>query len=105
MVDIEKIRESLIAQLRVKHSDVEVFREQIDSYCRFTKFEDELWDDIEKRGRTIVVTAASSGKKCEKENPSIKNVVMMSKQRTDILKKLGLNIDSIMLESDVNSDI
>lgn len=98
MVDVEKIRESLTKQLKLKNSDIEVFREQIESYCRFAKLEDELWEDIAKRGRIIIVTAASSGKKVEKENPSIKQIVMVSRQRIDILRRLGFDIDSVMSE-------
>lgn len=104
MVDVEKIRSSLVSQLRLKNSDIEVFRDQIESYCRFAKLEDELWEDIAKRGRVLVVTAASSGKKVEKENPSIKQVVMISKQRIDILRRLGFDIDSVISE-DLNPDL
>lgn len=104
MVDVAKIRESLTSQLKLKNSDIEVFREQIESYCRFAKLEDELWADIEKRGRNIVVTAASSGKKVEKENPAVKQVIMVSKQRIDILRRLGFDIDSVISE-DLNPDL
>lgn len=104
MVDVGKIRASLTAQLKMKNSDIEVFREQIESYCRFAKLEDDLWEDINRRGRIIVTTAASSGKKVEKDNPAIKQVVMVSKQRIDILRRLGFDIDSVISE-DVNPDL
>lgn len=104
MVDVEKIRQSLTDQLKLRNSDIEVFREQIESYCRFAKLEDELWNDIATKGRMIVVTAATSGKKVEKENPSVKQVVMVSKQKIDILRKLRFDVDSVISQN-MNSDL
>lgn len=91
--DTEKIRESLIAQLVANGSDIEAFREQIDSYIWFTVQEHEMREDIRKRGRVYMATTAT-GKKVEKENPSVDKVLKFSKQRIEILRRLGFSIDS-----------
>ena len=103
MVDVEKIRKSLILQLQYKKADVEFLREQIDSYCRFAALEDKMWEDIEKNGKTIKLNS-SVGKVAERENPAVKMAVMCSKQKIDILKRLGLTIDSTISNEKIDGE-
>lgn len=106
MIDIDAIRDSLLMQLKTKRADVAVLREQVESYCRFARLEDEMWEDIAKNGKNITVTAASTGKKGTRENPAVKMAMMASKQKLDILKRLNLDIDTIIDGSeDEDSDI
>lgn len=103
MVDVEKLRKSLMFQLEYKKADVEFLREEVNSYCRFAVLEDKMWEDIEKNGKTIKLNS-SVGKVAERENPAVKMAIMCSKQRMEILKRLGLTIDNTISEEKIDNE-
>ena len=91
---VKTIRESLVQQLQLLGANVEVYRSMIDDYCWLWKQEHEMQADIKKKGR--VYTAVSSvGKEYEKENPSVKNALLYSKQMVAILAALGVKPGSV----------
>lgn len=104
MGNIEEIRESLMKQLQTKKADVAFMREQVESYCQFADLEAKMWTDIAKNGKTITVISSSTGKKAEKENPAIKMAVMASKQKLEILKRLGLSVDTVIDDTVTDED-
>lgn len=89
-----KLRQSLVDQLERKGANVDCFIDLINSYIFFTKKEREMQKDIEKRG-LCYKAVSSTGKTYVKDNPSIKNAVLYSKQRLAILNQLGLTISTV----------
>ena len=88
MASAKKIRSSLEQQLRARSADVELYRSLVDDYIWFWKQEREMQADIRKRGRVYDAVSAA-GKGYEKENPSVKNALLYSKQMVAILGALG----------------
>jgi phage terminase small subunit len=91
----KKIRSSLEQQLRARSADVELYRSLVDDYIWFWKQEREMQADIRKRGRVYDAVSAA-GKDYEKENPSVKNALLYSKQMVAILGALGLDTNSVV---------
>jgi len=89
MEAVDKIKESLIKQLKNKDADVEHFLSLVDDYIWYWKQEKEMQDDVSDNGRTYKASSAA-GKEYDKENPSIKNALMYNKQKLAILKQLEL---------------
>lgn len=96
MVSITRIRESLIAQLKAKGADVDLYRALIDDYCWMYKQEREMQTDVRKRGRTYKATSAS-GKEYDKNNPSVDFALKYNKQMMAILDALNLSTDTVIL--------
>ena len=95
MASTPKIRKSLLEQLIAKGADVELYRSLIDDYCWLWKQEREMQKDIKERGRTYTAKSAA-GKEYEKENPSVKNALLYSRQMVAIIGALGLDTKSIV---------
>lgn len=93
MASMKAVRESLLHQLKINGTDVGIYRSLVDDYCWFCKQEREMQADIRKRGRTYTAVSAS-GKDYDKENPSVKNALLYSKQMVAILSTLHMNIES-----------
>ena len=51
--------------------------------------------DIRRRGMTYTAVSAA-GKEYEKENTSVKNLVLYNRQMLAILKELGLKTDDVV---------
>lgn len=98
-----KIKESLIAQLQAKGADIDFYKSLIDDYVFYWEQERKMQANIRKRGLTYEAEAAT-GRKIEKENPSVKTAYMYNKQKLAILDKLGLSTKEI-LESDDNDEL
>lgn len=99
MASATKIKDSLIKQLKNKGANVEHFSGLIDDYIWLFKEVKEMKTDVKKRGRTFKTTSAS-GYEIEKENPSVKNIVVYNKQMLAILKELGLTTDNVGSDDD-----
>jgi phage terminase small subunit len=95
MASVKNIRESLMEQIKAKGADVELYRGMIEDYCWFFKQEREMQGDIRKRGQTYTAVSAA-GKEYEKENPSVKNALLYSKQMVSILGALGLDTKTVV---------
>lgn len=93
MASAKSIKESLIKQLEEKGGKVEHFLSLIDDYIWMFNQVKEMKKDIKRNGIRIKVKSAS-GYEIEKDNPSIKNIVMYNKQMLNILKQLGLKTDN-----------
>ena len=95
MASIKTIRDSLREQLQAKGADVELYRSLVEDYCWFWKQEREMQADIRKRGRVYSAVSAA-GKPYDKENPSVKNALLYSKQMVAILTALGLDTKTVV---------
>lgn len=103
MASAKQIKESLLEQLRAKGADVGLYRSLIDDYCWLWKQEREMQKDIKERGRTYSSLSAA-GKEYEKENPSVKNALLYSKQMVAILSALGLRTETVIPPDSKNRD-
>ena len=90
-------------QLKAKGANVELYRSLIDDYCWFFKQEHDMQRDINRRGRTYTAVSAA-GKEYEKENPSVKNALLYSRQMVSILDALGLNTKTVVGGAADNDD-
>jgi len=85
----KKIRESLVSQLQMMDADVDVYRSMVDDYCWMWQQVHEMKADIKRNGR-VIDTVSASGKPYSKENPSVKNALLYSRQMVSILVSLGI---------------
>lgn len=90
-----EIRESLYAQLQMKEADVPHFVDLIEEYMQFWKIEKKLQADIKKRGINYAETM-STGITKTVNNPSVKDLAAISKQKQAILEKLGITTDKVL---------
>lgn len=86
------IKASIIKQLSAKNAIVPHFLALIDDYMEFYQLSEKLKADIRKRGLTITQTTAT-GVEQQKENPSVRNLIQVSKQMISILAQMGLTTD------------
>lgn len=90
-VDIEK---SLKKQLDDKGATVNHFTDLINDYLSIWDVKNALVDDIKTRGVTFT-DVSSTGIPMMKNNPSVKELVMVNKQMMSILKELGISTTDI----------
>lgn len=90
-----QIRESLYAQLRAKEADVSHFADLVEEYMDFLRLEKKLAKDIERRGINYPERMSTGIEKIV-NNPSIKDLVSVSKQKQIILEKLGITTEKMV---------
>lgn len=95
MASAKEIRESLIQQLQAKGADVPLYCSKIDEYMWLHQQFKQMQSDIRERGRTYT-TISAAGKEYEKENPSVKNALLYSRQMVAILGALGLDTKTVV---------
>lgn len=95
MESAKNVKESLLEQIKTKGADVALYRAQIDDYMWFLQQERQMQADIRKNGRTYLATSAA-GKEYEKDNPSVKNALLYSRQMVAILGALGLSTETVV---------
>jgi hypothetical protein len=95
MASAAKVKKSLIKQIEIKGAKVEIYTSLVDDYMWLWKQERAMQKDIEEKGRTYKSTSAA-GKEYEKENPSVKNALLYSKQMVSILAALGLSTQTVI---------
>lgn len=87
-----QIKESLLLQLEAKQANLPHFLDLIEEYMQFWEIERKLQADIKKRGVNYTETM-STGLKKTVNNPSIKDLAAVSKQKQAILEKLGITTE------------
>jgi phage I-like protein len=95
MAKTKEIKESLIQQLIAKGADVTLYRALIDDYMWFNQQLHQMQTDIRRNGRTYTATSAA-GKDYEKDNPSVKNALLYSRQMVAILSALELDTKTVV---------
>lgn len=88
------VRESLVAQLEARGADVALYESLIRDYMFFWREMRAMQKDIKEKGR-IYTAISAQGKEYDKENPSVKNAILYSKQMIAILASLGLDTKTI----------
>ena len=92
--DQTKIENSLLEQLAMLGAMKEHYIDLIRDYMGLWKTKNELREDLDERG--AVYTAESAiGTEIKKNNPSVKDLVMVNKQMLSLLKELGLNTSNV----------
>lgn len=103
MANAKDVKESLTEQLRAKGADITLYRALIDDYMWFFQQEKQMQADVRKRGRMYTAISAS-GNPYDKDNPSVKNALLYSKQMVSILSALGLDTNSVVGGSGGDTD-
>ncbi len=94
MATQKEVRESLLAQLEAQGASNEHFVDLIKDYMSLWKIKNKLVRDINKRGVTYK-DVSSVGVEMQKNNPSVKELVMVNRQMLSILEKLGLSTENV----------
>lgn len=95
MANAREIKESLTKQLQAKGADVPLYQSKIEEYMWLYQQFRQMQTDIKKRGRTYK-TMSAAGKEYEKENPSVKDALLYSRQMVAILGALGLDTKTVV---------
>lgn len=90
----EKIKNSLLAQLKSLGASLEHYEDLINDYMGLWDIKEALTNDIQTRGVTYK-DYSSVGVEMQKNNPSTKELVMVNKQMLSLLKELGLSTDKV----------
>lgn len=90
----EKIKNSLLAQLKSLGASLEHYEDLINDYMDLWDIKEALTNDIQTRGVTYK-DYSSVGVEMHKNNPSTKELVMVNKQMLSLLKELGLSTDKV----------
>jgi len=88
----ELVRKSLLAQLAAMGADRECFISLVNDYMHLWDIKEDLIKDIEVRS-VMYEDVSAVGVTMMKNNPSTKELVMVSKQMLQILKDLRLTTD------------
>ena len=96
---VDKVRKSLIRQLKAKGASLDHFTALVNDYCFYFETVEQMKKDIVEKGVTYVSMSAS-GKEYEKDNPSVKLLPTYTRQMLQILKDLGLTTSNIQEEDD-----
>jgi phage terminase small subunit len=88
-----KVKGSLIEQLALKGATKDHYIDLISDYMKLWDVKKALQEDIKVRGVTFK-DYSSTGVMMQKNNPSVKELVMVNRQMLSILKELGLSTDN-----------
>lgn len=90
----EKLRKSLLKQLKDIGADLPHFVDMVERYMDLWDISEALKEDIQERG-TKYQDCSSTGVLMWKNNPSVKEQIMVSRQMMQILKDLNLTTDNL----------
>lgn len=89
----DKVLNSLLEQLAIKGASVDCFEDLIQDYMSLWDTKNALIADISIRG-VMFKDKSSVGIEMMKNNPSVKELVMVNKQMLMLLKELGLSTEN-----------
>lgn len=98
------VETSLLNQLEGKGTDIPALENLVEDYMSFWDKKEELNDDLQKRG-TVITEYNFKGEPYQKENPSLKSMIMVNKQMLAILKELRLTADRIVTTEDDDGEL
>lgn len=90
----EEIKKSLLSQLKSINASLNHYEDLINDYMELWDVKKALSKDIKNRGVTYK-DFSSVGIEMQKNNPSVKELVMVNKQMLSLLKELGLSTDKV----------
>ena len=91
----KKVSESLAEQLAIKGASIDCFEDLLQDYMAMWDTKNDLIADIRDRGITFK-DFSSVGVEMTKNNPSVKELVMVNRQMLTLLKELGLSTENAM---------
>lgn len=86
------IQKSLLEQLAMKGASLEHYEDLISDYMDMWDTKNALTKDIKSRG-VVFQDVSAAGHMMMKNNPSVKELVMVNRQMLSILKELKLSTD------------
>ena len=89
MVSRERVRESLIEQLRLRGTDTDLNLSLVDDYMSYFDEERKALKSLAEKGDTFKAIS-STGKEYDKENPAVRNLEVFNRRMIDILKILNV---------------
>jgi len=90
MATMKEVQQSLDEQLALKGAARDCYKDLISDYMRLWKIKNELVQDIRRRG-VVYKGLSANGVEQEKNNPSVKDLVLVNKQMLMLLKELGIS--------------
>lgn len=96
---VEKVKASLIHQLKQKNACLDHFMGLVDDYCFYYETVEHMKTEIVDKGVTYT-TMSAAGKEYEKDNPAVKLLPTYTRQMLQILKEMGLTTDNVLIEED-----
>lgn len=84
------VEQSLIAQLNAQDKGQKYNIDLVNDYMKLWSVKNKLQKDIDTRG-VVYEDYSSVGIKMQKNNPSVKELVMVNRQMLSIIKELGVN--------------
>lgn len=90
------IRIDLIKQITLKRANIDLFISMIDDYLSLWDIKNELISDIHDNGSVLTFYDPEIKKTVRaKNNPSVKELVGVSKQMLSMLKEIGLTTSNV----------
>ena len=99
----KQIKESLIAQLKIKGAEVSHYLSLVDDYIFYWNQERKMQADVKKNGLRYKRRSAQDVE-IEVENPSVKAAYLYNKQKLQLLKEMGLNTDNCYVKPKISKD-
>ena len=98
--DQAAVEKSLLDQLWKQGADIEAFRDLVCDYIKLWQIKDKLQRDIALRGVAYLEAPANrpDADPIWKQNPSVKDLVMINKQMLSVLAQLYLNPKTVSTE-------
>lgn len=98
--DQEAVEKSLMDQLWRQGADIDAFRDLVYDYLKFWSIKDKLQRDVAQRGVSYLEAPANrpDAPPIWKQNPSVKDLVMINKQMLSVLAQLNLNPKTVSTE-------
>lgn len=90
----KSIREALLSQLKENGALRDHYEDLVADYMAFWDTKKALIKDIKDRGVTYK-DFSSVGVEMQKNNPSVKELVMVNRQMLSLLKELGLSAEKV----------
>ncbi len=95
----KRLRDALMSQLIAIGADIEHYIDIVEDYLQFWDIKRKLQSDIRKRGVSYR-DVSSTGVEMYKNNPSVKELVMVNTRMMAILKDLKLTTDNVASDGD-----
>lgn len=89
----KEIESSLLSQLQKKGADEAHFLDLVKDYMAMFEIKEKLEKDIKKRGISYTEPSASKGIEISKQNPSVKDLIMVNRQMLAILDRLQITTE------------
>ena len=94
------VEAAILQQLQKKGASEAHFMDLVKDYMAFYEIKEKLERDIKKRGISYKEPSASKGIEITKQNPSVKDLIMVNRQMLAILDRLQITTEKTISEED-----